>query len=93
MLDKTGVVLQALLKLVDIYGFDYIKKHKNSPYAYKEEDDGTFTISFLFESNKDRPDIPSDYLGWAVYATVNVNPETTEVVLNGGRLQNGSKIS
>ncbi len=92
MLDKNGSIMQALAKLVDIFGFDYIKEHKNAPCCYNEEQNGLVTVSFLFESGKERPDLPTDYLGWAVYATVSINTTTTETILVDGVMPDGTRI-
>ena len=92
MLDKNGSILQALVKLVDIYGLEYIKAHKNAPCCFSEGD-GTNIVSFMFESKNDRPELMSDHLGWAVYATVEVNPTTTECIITDGRKQDGTAIA
>lgn len=91
MLDKNGSILQALVKLVDIYGFDYIETHKNAPCSYCKEN-GVDIVSFMFESKNDRPDLDADHLGWTVYATVKVNPMTTESVVVYGKKQDGTSI-
>lgn len=91
MLDKNGSILQAMVKLVDVYGYDYIKLHKDAPFCYSEEK-GSKIISFLFESKNERPDLTSDNLGWAVYATVKVDPDTMEAVITDGIKQDGSII-
>lgn len=92
MLDKTGSIIQALVNLVDVYGLDYIKQNKNAPYCYSEND-GKYTVSFLFESADDRPDLDADSLGWTVYATVIVDSQTAETNLLEAILPDGKRIN
>ena len=44
MLDKNGSIMQALVKVAEVYGIDYIEKHKNAPCCYSEHEDGTILI-------------------------------------------------
>ena len=92
MLDKNGSIMQALVKVAEVYGIDYIEKHKNAPCCYSEHEDGTINISFLFESDEDRPELSADYLGWTVYATVKVDPTTAEAHLIDGIMPNGKRV-
>ena len=92
MLDKTGSIMQALVTLVEVYGKEYIKAHKNAPYFYSEND-GKCTISFLFETADDRPDLVADSLGWAVCATVIVDPRTAKANLLEATLPDGKKLN
>ena len=81
--EKTAKIAycKAVLKLVELYGFGYIKsKIKNSFYA-TEEKEKCNRFYFCFENKKYRKDLKANYKGWTVYATIDVDKETYETTI------------
>lgn len=78
--EKTSKIAycKAVVKLIDYYGFEYIKdKLKESFYAVEENGD-RYRYYFCFEGNKHMRTFKVRYREWAVYAIVDVNKETYE---------------
>lgn len=72
---------KAILKLVELYGIDYIKsKIRNSFYA-TEEKKNCNRYYFCFENENNRKDLKPNYKGWSVYATIDVDKETYETTI------------
>lgn len=69
---------KAVVKLVDFYGYEYIKdKLKESFYAV--EDNGyRFRYYFCFEGNNYKREFKERYYEWAVYAIVDVDKSSLE---------------
>lgn len=72
---------KAILKLVELYGVDYIKgKIRNSFYATEEKENCT-RYYFCFENENSRKDLKPNYKGWTVYATIDVDKKTYETTI------------
>ena len=92
MLEHDVLHAKALLKLIKLYGMDYMKKKiRNTWVAWCEKDVYT-RFSFCFETADDRPDIEADYKGWAVWATLDVDRESGEVEVVECVLPNGERV-
>lgn len=72
---------KAVVKLIDYYGFEYIKdKIKESFYAV-EENGNRYRYYFCFEGNKHMKTFKARYREWAAYAIIDVDKETYETTI------------
>ena len=92
MYNKDTIMAKALLKLIDVYGMDYMKsKVKHTPVA--RWDDGTCRVFyFMFEDEDERPDLQANYKGWTVYAEVSVDKNTGEATMLDYVLPDGTRM-
>ena len=92
MLEHDVLHAKALLKLIELYGMDYMKKKiRNTWVAWCEKDVHT-RFSFCFETADDRPDLKADYKGWIVWTTLDVDRESGEVEVVECVLPNGERV-
>ena len=91
MLNEWAAVIKGIRKIADVFGFDYVKAHRDSTIC-RSIYDGYLTMSYLFQGSKDRPDLKPDHLGWTVYATAKVNLETGEATLTDYVLPDGTWV-
>ena len=90
MMNEACAIIKAIKRISEVFGFDYVKKHKNAPIC-KSVKNNVLTLSYLFQDNVERPDLKPNYLGWTVYATVTVDMETGDVKIIDYVLPNGEK--
>ena len=72
---------KVVLKLVELYGVDYIKSKIKSSFYATEEKEKCNRFYFCFENKRNRKDLKANYKGWAVYATIDVDKETYETTI------------
>lgn len=72
---------KAVLKLVELYGVDYIKSKIKSSFYATEEKEKCNRFYFCFEDENSRTDLKPNYKGWTVYATIDVDKETYETTI------------
>ena len=92
MLNEETAVIRCIMEIANIFGFEYVKEHRNSPFCRSVNND-VLTFSYLFESTKQRPDLRPNRLGWTVYATVSINLKTEEIAVLEYRKPNGEIYS
>lgn len=92
MLNRETLQLKATLKLIDLYGKDYMKqKIRTVCVAWCEMND-YMRFNFCFENESERPDLKADYKGWTVWATLDVDRESGEVKVIECVLPNGERV-
>ena len=90
MITQNDALCLALLKIIKVFGKEYIKEHKRSPVA-RGINDGIFTLHYLFESEDTRPDLEPTFDGWTVFVTAKVDMETGEAWLEDYILPDGTR--
>ena len=92
MLNHDVLQAKALLKLIKLYGMEYMKqKIKTVCVAWCDMGD-CVRFSFCFENATERPDLKADYKGWTVWATLDVDRESGEVDVIECVLPNGERV-
>ncbi len=81
MLSEDVAIIKGLKKIAEIFGIEYVKKHKDAPICRRREGD-KLIFSCLYEDEDQRPDLKPDHLGWTVFAVVEVNlkKETVNII-------------
>jgi len=92
MINEETAIIRALMSISDLFGTDYVREHKTAPYSYGYEGDNTLRVTFLFQNQKERPDIKANYLGWAVYATAEVDLQSGETTVVNGIKPDGTVL-
>ncbi len=92
MINKETAIVRGLMSISDLFGFEYVQKHKTAPYCYSYRGEDVLRVSFLFQNAKERPDIEANHLGWAVFATVDVDLRSGEITVVNGIMPDGSAI-
>ena len=91
MIDKSNATMAALMAIGEVFGVEYLREHLKSPVC-QSINNGVFTLSYLFQDSKQRPDLTPDHLGWTVYATVDVDMETGMAKMVDYVLPDGTKM-
>lgn len=92
MLNRETLQVKATLKLIDIYGMDYMKrKIRNTCVAWCDMGN-CIRFYFCFEGEDERPDLKANYKGWTVWATLDVDRESGEVDVIECVLPNGERV-
>ena len=92
MLEYDVLQAKALLKLIKLYGMEYMKQKIRTVCVARCQMEEFMRFSFCFESAKDRPDLIADYKGWTVWATLDVDCETGDVKVIECVLPNGERV-
>lgn len=90
MISEETAIIKGMRKIADVFGIDYVKEHKDAPICRRREGD-KLLFSCLYEDEDQRPDLKPDYLGWTVYATVEVDLTNGNVNVVDYILPNGEK--
>lgn len=90
MISEEAAIIKGLRKIADIFGFEYVKEHKDAPICRRREEN-KLLFSCLYEDEDQRPDLMPDHLGWTVYATVEVDLKSGEVNVVDYVLPNGNR--
>lgn len=91
MISEEAAIIKGLRRIADIFGIEYVKNHKDAPICRRREGD-RLLFSCLYEDEDQRPDLEPDYLGWTVYATVEVDLKGGEVTVIDYILPDGTKM-
>ena len=92
MLDYEVLYAKALLKMIELYGMDYMKSKIKGLFVGRQEMESCFRFYYCLENDTDRPDLEADYKGWTVWATLDVDKETGDVKIVECVLPDGSRI-
>ena len=93
MLEREVMQVKATLRLIDVYGKDYLKKKiRNTGVGWWYKEDEYVRFYFCFEDEDERPDLPANYKGWTVWATLDVHKESGEVKIVECVLPNGERV-
>ena len=92
MLEHDVLHAKALLKLIELYGMDYMKKKIRNTWVAWCEKDAYTRFYFCFEHEDERPDLEANYKGWTVWATLDVDRESGEVEVVECVLPNGERV-
>ena len=93
MLDYEVMQVKATLKLIKLYGMDYMKSKIQSVCVARCDMEDCMRFYFCFEDEDERPDLQANYKGWAVWATLDVDRETGEVKVIECVLPDGSRVT
>ena len=92
MLDYEVLHAKALLKMIKLYGMDYMKSKIENLFVGRQELERCFRFYYCLENEDERPDLLPNYKGWTVWATLDVDKETGDVKIVECVLPNGKKI-
>ncbi len=92
MMDYEVLHAKALLKMIDLYGMDYMKTKIKDLWVGRHEKEDRFRFFYCLENQKDRPDLPANNKGWTVWATLDADKKTGIVKIVECVLPNGKKI-
>ena len=91
MINEETALIRCIRLISEIFGIDYVRNHKEAPIVQCIDGD-IFSMSYLFEDGKQRPDLIPDHFGWTVYATVSVNMNTGEATMLDYVLPDGTRM-
>lgn len=92
MISEGTAIIKGLREICNVFGIEYVKKHKDAPICKRREGD-KLIFSCLYEDEDQRPDLRPDHLGWTVYATVEVDLKSGEVNIVDYILPDGTKMT
>lgn len=92
MLDNDTLYAKALLKMIKLYGMEYMQGKIKGLFVGEQIMDEYERFYFCLEGSKERPDLPADYKGWTVWATLDVHKESGEVKIVECVLPNGEIV-
>ena len=91
MLEYDVLQAKALLKLIKLYGMEYMKQKIHTVCVARCQMEEFMRFYFCFENEDERPDLTPNYKGWAVWATLDVDCETGDVKVLECVLPNGER--
>ena len=91
MKDYDFLQAKALLKLIKLYGIEYMQEKIDSVCVARCDMDEACRFYFCFESEKERPDLKANHKGWTVWATLDVDSDG-KVKMVGCVLPDGTSI-
>jgi len=92
MLDYRVMQIKATLKLVPIYGKEYLKRKLPNTCVARCDMGDFMRFYFCFENEDERPDLQADYKGWTVWATLDVDGESGDVKIVECVMPNGERV-
>ena len=92
MADYEFLQAKALLKLIKLYGREYMKKMIRSVCIARCDMGEITRFYFCFEGSRERPDLLANHKGWTVWATLDVDNTTGDVEVVECILPNGERI-
>ena len=92
MLNWETLQVKATLKLIDLYGMEYMKQKIRTSWVARCQMEKFMRFYFCFENEDERPDLTPNYKGWTVWATLDVDCETGDVKVIECILPNGERV-